>query len=446
MQPAEAVAKNSTKGGSQERVWKSDLYQLQQEAPKPQPVLSVVENKNTKYFGAEHHGSISHSHSVKLLTEDGMYLVRTSRDGQQTLSIRISGAVKNFKIFFDENDRTFFVKNKRFGTIGDLVADGLVTMYIENKAGSYLEKMYSYDNYEKSPYMTLNRLKMKTLEKTKKMKSGNNNFGEEKKRDSYDKAHSFKTYNFKGLNWCEFCGNFLWGFSAQGVKCDDCGFSAHHKCSEKVPSDCCPDLSNLRGIFGVDLTTLTKALKTSRPFVVDKCVEEIERRGLANAEGLYRVPGFSDHVENLKMAFDKDGEKTELSPVVFDNVNVIAGTLKLFLRLLPIPIITFEVHPMLCSAAENRVLSEQVSALKLAVNCLPVAHYHTLKYLVEHLARVASSAETNKMSAHNIATVFAPTLMPALELPSLNSQGGIPGMDTEIAVIEAIITNHSLIF
>jgi chimaerin len=35
------------------------------------------------------------------------------------------------------------------------------------------------------------------------------------------------------------------------------------------------------------------------------CVEEIERRGLGNAEGLYRVSGFSDHVENLKMAFDK---------------------------------------------------------------------------------------------------------------------------------------------
>lgn len=50
------------------------------------------------------------------------------------------------------------------------------------------------------------------------------------------------------------------------------------------------------------------------------------------------------------------------------------------------------------------------------------------------------------MSAHNIATVFAPTLMPALEMPSLNSQGGIPGMDSEIAVIEAFIDHHSLIF
>lgn len=36
----------------------------------------------------------------------------------------------------------------------------------------------------------------------------------------YEKAHNFKVHTFKGLNWCEFCANFLWGFTAQGVKCE----------------------------------------------------------------------------------------------------------------------------------------------------------------------------------------------------------------------------------
>lgn len=34
------------------------------------------------------------------------------------------------------------------------------------------------------------------------------------------KPHSFRVHTFKGLNWCELCGNFLWGFTAQGVKCE----------------------------------------------------------------------------------------------------------------------------------------------------------------------------------------------------------------------------------
>ena len=87
----------------------------------------------------------------------------------------------------------------------------------------------------------------------------------------------------------------------------DCGFIAHNKCSEKVPKDCCPDLKQSRGVFGIDLETLAKSHQTLRPFVIDKCIQEIERRGV-NVEGLYRVSGFSEEVESLKMAFDKGNE------------------------------------------------------------------------------------------------------------------------------------------
>lgn len=84
----------------------------------------------------------------------------------------------------------------------------------------------------------------------------------------------------------------------------DCGFSAHTRCSEKLPADCCPDLKNLRGVFGIDLTTLVKAHHTVRPFVVEKCVKEIETRGL-HTEGLYRVSGFADEMDSLRLALDR---------------------------------------------------------------------------------------------------------------------------------------------
>lgn len=47
-----------------------------------------------------------------------------------------------------------------------------------------------------------------------------------------------------------------------------------------------------------------KAHKSTRPFVVDKCVKEIETRGL-DAEGLYRVSGYQEEMDNLRMAFEK---------------------------------------------------------------------------------------------------------------------------------------------
>lgn len=121
------------------------------------------------------------------------------------------------------------------------------------------------------------------------------------------------------------------------------------RCSEKIPNWCVPDLKYLRGVFGIELTTLLTAHNAKLPFVVTKCVAEVEARGLA-VEGIYRLSGFAEEIDTIKMAFDKDGEKANLSADKYPNINVITGALKLYLRLLPIPLITFLVHPLLIEA------------------------------------------------------------------------------------------------
>ncbi|CAF4233433.1 unnamed protein product, partial [Rotaria sordida] len=67
-----------------------------------------------------------------------------------------------------------------------------------------------------------------------------------------EKAHNFKMHSFKGPHWCDYCANFLWGLVQQGVKCADCGFEAHKRCSEKVPQDCVWINSSHMGIFSID--------------------------------------------------------------------------------------------------------------------------------------------------------------------------------------------------
>lgn len=87
----------------------------------------------------------------------------------------------------------------------------------------------------------------------------------------------------------------------------DCGFTAHSKCSAHVPAHCAPALQRLRGVFGLDLTTLLGGAAgpdARLPFVVRRCVTEIERRGMEQ-EGIYRISGFADEIEALKMALDK---------------------------------------------------------------------------------------------------------------------------------------------
>ena len=260
-------------------------------------------------------------------------------------------------------------------------------------------------NYQESPYLTLNKRKLKAISnemrsseilsceldnKNSKTEGIATKYKETSENDNlpvvYEKSHSFKTHNFKGLNWCELCANFLWGFTAQGVKCEDCGFIAHFKCSELVPAKCVPDLKRIRGVFGVDLTTLVALYKCHIPFVVKKCVEEIEKRGLMH-EGIYRISGFADEIDTLKLALDRDGEKTVMSENVYNNVNVIAGTLKLYLRLLPLPLITFQAYPTFMKAVQCKSIGEQIIAIREALKELPVAHLNCLKYILEHLNR-----------------------------------------------------------
>ena len=88
----------------------------------------------------------------------------------------------------------------------------------------------------------------------------------------------------------------MWGLVSQGVKCQDCGFQAHKKCSERAPPDCEPQMRFIKRIFGVDLTTLVKATNSIRPIVVEKCIEEIEKRKQDDLEREKLEARFSLHI------------------------------------------------------------------------------------------------------------------------------------------------------
>jgi hypothetical protein len=203
-----------------------------------------------------------------------------------TLSMRFDGKTKHYKIYYNPSYGHYLKEDfKRFESIFDLVADGLVNFYLQKHAAPIIHQMMiqTKSSFQQSPYMTLNRRKLKAisheLRQSLKVREiidcnttnnstinindetqpllmpdiiesnaaniDNNNFNinspsVEQELFEYEKAHRFTITNFKGINFCEFCGNFLWGFTAQGVKCDDCGFVAHKKCSELLPPKCVP--------------------------------------------------------------------------------------------------------------------------------------------------------------------------------------------------------------
>lgn len=68
--------------------------------------------------------------------------------------------MNHYKLYYDGR---YYVKDKRYETMRDLVADGLVALHMELHAGHITQRMHAKAAYLDSPYVTLNRRKLKAL-------------------------------------------------------------------------------------------------------------------------------------------------------------------------------------------------------------------------------------------------------------------------------------------
>ncbi|XP_077417686.1 breakpoint cluster region protein isoform X2 [Vanacampus margaritifer] len=163
------------------------------------------------------------------------------------------------------------------------------------------------------------------------------------------------------------------------------------------------------GVFGVKINVVTKRERSKVPLIVRQCVEEIERRGMEEV-GIYRVSGVATDIQALKAAFDLNNKDVCVMMRDMD-VNAIAGTLKLYFRELPEPLFTDELYP---NFSGGIALSDSVAKESCMLNLLlslPEPNLVTFLFLLDHLKRVAENESFNKMSLHNLATVFGPTLL-----------------------------------
>ncbi|XP_072770364.1 breakpoint cluster region protein-like [Nerophis lumbriciformis] len=163
------------------------------------------------------------------------------------------------------------------------------------------------------------------------------------------------------------------------------------------------------GVFGVKIHVVTKRERSKVPLIVRQCVEEIERRGMEEV-GIYRVSGVATDIQALKAAFDSNNK--DVSVMMRDmDVNAIAGTLKLYFRELPEPLFTDEMYPNFSGGvALCDTVAKESCMLNLLLS-LPEPNLVTFLFLLDHLKRVSEKECVNKMSLHNLATVFGPTLL-----------------------------------
>ncbi|XP_028169314.1 arf-GAP with Rho-GAP domain, ANK repeat and PH domain-containing protein 1-like [Ostrinia furnacalis] len=151
--------------------------------------------------------------------------------------------------------------------------------------------------------------------------------------------------------------------------------------------------------------------KEDVPTIVDKCISFIYAHG-SLSEGIYRRAGSSTVLSELLARFRRDAWSVQLSPSQHSEHDV-AGVLKRFFRDLPEALVPQEKHLALTTALEIKEDAARHAEYRNVMTSLPLVARNTARKLFAHLHFLTTMAHANKMSAENLASVWAPTIMPA---------------------------------
>ncbi|CAM9763110.1 unnamed protein product [Bubo scandiacus] len=279
-------------------------------------------------------------------------------------------------------------------------------------------------------------------------------------------AQTHRLRKLRAPSKCRECNSYVY---FQGAECEECYLACHKKCLETLAIQC--GHKKLQGklqLFGQDFTKASQSSSDGIPFIIKKCISEIEKRAL-KTKGIYRVNGVKTRVEKLCQAFENGKELVELSQA---SPHDISNVLKLYLRQLPEPIMPFRLYNELMGLAKeslqggeakgksgkggpelvdkgadtDKVVANLVLKLKELLKELPWENMATLQYLLQHLRRIVEVEQDNKMTSSNLGIVFGPTLMRPRPTDATISLSSLVDYPHQARIIEALIIFYSTIF
>ncbi|KTF87076.1 hypothetical protein cypCar_00016949 [Cyprinus carpio] len=223
-------------------------------------------------------------------------------------------------------------------------------------------------------------------------------------------GHLFSTYQVTIMQSCDQCSSYIWGME-KAFMCSSCKMVCHKKCLSKITVNCTGQCDRKKEgeqtlHFSVPLCALVRTAE-SVPFVMEKMLVHVEMNGLYT-EGIYRKCGSACRAKELRHILEKDPQAVSL-----DNypIHTITGLVKLWLRELPEPLITYSLYNDFLYAADLPEASERVRAIYRKLDELPPSNFSTLERLIFHLVKVAKEETHNRMSANALAIVFAPCIL-----------------------------------
>lgn len=225
--------------------------------------------------------------------------------------------------------------------------------------------------------------------------------------------HQLSIYSFTSLQECCVCGTYLLGIIQQGCQCRVCGMCCHRRCRVLQLPECGDGDVRKRDsfiqdcLFGQGLHEFT----TSPPPIISLCTQELQKRALNNNVSLlqfYRQTPSTYNVLQLKQSIihDSTPDLATTATILHDHTTeTIGGIVKKFLRDLPDSVIPEALYrPFISIVAEDLSITETKTLLRQ----LPLCHYTSLEFLLNHLA---SDHMSDKQTHERLAHIFSNILL-----------------------------------
>eukprot|EP00008_Paramoeba_atlantica_P006623 CAMPEP_0201477918 /NCGR_PEP_ID=MMETSP0151_2-20130828/2855_1 /ASSEMBLY_ACC=CAM_ASM_000257 /TAXON_ID=200890 /ORGANISM="Paramoeba atlantica, Strain 621/1 / CCAP 1560/9" /LENGTH=945 /DNA_ID=CAMNT_0047858801 /DNA_START=93 /DNA_END=2927 /DNA_ORIENTATION=- len=180
------------------------------------------------------------------------------------------------------------------------------------------------------------------------------------------------------------------------------------------------------------------------PVVIRETVEWIKRNA-RRIEGLFRVTGSFSNVRYLKDQYTKAGDGMGL--VDLDSVGCkfsIASVIVHFLDDLQDTLLTASLYKVFMAIKDVQTKELKKECLRQVLGLLPVGCRAVLNYLMAFLKEIHQMSQYNKMTASNLAIVFAPCL---LRSDSCSTDGSLmEECQTGKLLVEMMILQYDDIF
>jgi len=151
------------------------------------------------------------------------------------------------------------------------------------------------------------------------------------------------------------------------------------------------------------------------PRFLKLCFSFLSKTGISTV-GIFRVSGSVREVDALSKKVD-EGLFMPIKPSV--DPNSISSLVKMYLRELPEPLLTFNLYEPLKQLFENEDLSENERSIKCRqlIETLPIEHYSVLEHLIAICNLMIKYGNETKMTADTLSIVIGPNIMVPPNLP-----------------------------